>query len=72
MRDDKGELLQLVDLEWIRQVMGDKTLTATRRWTERLRAKGILKPVPLPGRRLRFRKLEIEKILQGNFRQICP
>jgi hypothetical protein len=68
MKDLFEDSIQLVDLEWIQQVMGDKTILATRRWTERLRAKGILKPVPLPGRRLRFRKADVENLIRAGGR----
>jgi hypothetical protein len=57
--------LQLVSLKWICQKAGDPSETATRRWLERMRAKGILVPVALPGRRLRYRKVDAVAILSG-------
>jgi hypothetical protein len=62
---DAEDRLQLVDLHWISRMMGDKTERATRRYLERLRAKGILLPVPLPGSRLRWKRIEVEALLLG-------
>lgn len=57
--------LQLVGIAWISAVMGDRSLKSTRRWIERARAKRLLRPVPLPGRRLRFRRADVERLIRG-------
>jgi hypothetical protein len=57
--------LQLVGLAWVHDAMGDKSMKATRQWVDRLRARGVIHAVPIPGRRLRFRRTEIEGLLRG-------
>jgi hypothetical protein len=58
------EPLELVGLDYIQRLVGDRTPLATRRWTERLRAKGALRPVYLAeSRKLRFRKADVLALL---------
>jgi hypothetical protein len=58
--------LELVGLDYIGRLVGDRTPLATRRWVERLRARGVLRSVNLAGsRKLRFRKVDVLRLVSG-------